>query len=265
MEILPLTGTPLDTLVTAFNDAFSDYAVKLTMTRVDLERMLTRRGYIAAASVGAFDGERLVGFTFNGIDGDVAYDSGTGVIPSRRRGGLARAMMERSFELTRHAGATRYLLEVLEVNDRAVALYRGMGLTETRRFQCWTYDSQRHGRFTELANAQLAELAAWCDVPLSWQNSLASLARATDPYVILGDERAAIVIFPYNGDVPLLAVSRDHRRQGLGRALLDAAATRAAKTLRMMNIDDRDVGIAAFLETVGAKKLARQIEMVREL
>ncbi len=86
-----------------------------------------------------------------------------------------------------------------------------------------------------------------------------------DPYVVLGDERAAIVFFPSNGDVPLLAVSREHRRQGLGRALLDAAATRAAKTLRIMNIDDRDAGIAGFLENVGAKKLARQIEMVREV
>ena len=265
MDIQPLTNTPLDALVTAFNEAFSDYLVKLTMTRSDLERMLTRRGYLADASVGAFDGERLVGFTFNGVDGTFAYDTGTGVVPMHRRRGLARVLMEHSFDLIRRAAANRYLLEVLEANDRAVALYRGLGFVETRRFQCWTYDPQRHASFTELADVHLAELASWCDIALSWQNSLASLARAMDPYVVLGDERAAIVFFPSNGDVPLLAVSREHRRQGLGRALLDAAATRAAKTLRIMNIDDRDAGIAGFLENVGAKKLARQIEMVREV
>jgi ribosomal protein S18 acetylase RimI-like enzyme len=265
MEIRSLANTPLVTLVTVFNEAFSDYAVKLTMTPADLERMLIRRAYVADASVGAFDGERLVGFTFNGVDGQLAYDTGTGVVPSHRRRGLARALMEQSFELARRSGAKRYVLEVLEVNDRAVALYRGLGFTESRRFQCWTYESQRRTHFTELTIVRLSDLASWCDVSLSWQNSLASLARATDPYLVLGDDRAAIVLFPYNGDVPLLAVAREHRRQGLGRALLEAAATRAEKTLRIMNVDDRDSGIATFLETVGAKKLVRQIEMIREL
>jgi hypothetical protein len=47
--------------------------------------------------------------------------------------------------------------------------------------------------------------------------------------------------------------------------LLAAAAARTGKRLRIMNVDDRDAGIAAFLQRCGAQKMIRQIEMEREL
>ena len=56
----------------------------------------------------------------------------------------------------------------------------------------------------------------------SWQNSVASIRRANEPFVVIGDERGAAVVFPSNGDVPLLAVAPEHRRRGLGRAGLTA-------------------------------------------
>jgi ribosomal protein S18 acetylase RimI-like enzyme len=63
----------------------------------------------------------------------------------------------------------------------------------------------------------------------------------------------------------LLAVHPEARRRGLGRALLDLAARRAAKPLRIMNIDDEAHGVNAFLENVGAIRFVRQAEMVRSL
>ena len=96
----------------------------------------------------------------------------------------------------------------------------------------------------------------------SWQNSVASIRRANEPFVVIGDERGGVVVFPSNGDVPLLAVAPEHRRKGLGRALLVAAHARAGTRLRIMNIDDRAAGITAFLERCGAQRMVRQIEMV---
>ncbi|HEX3580683.1 MAG TPA: GNAT family N-acetyltransferase, partial [Thermoanaerobaculia bacterium] len=72
-------------------------------------------------------------------------------------------------------------------------------------------------------------------------------------------------LFPSNGDVPMLAVAPDARRQGFGRDLLDLAARRAAKPLRIMNIEDEAGGINAFLDRAGATRFVRQIEMVRAL
>ena len=117
----------------------------------------------------------------------------------------------------------------------------------------------------EIANVNLEDIIANADVEPSWQNSLASIGRAAESHVVLGDERGAIVFFPRSGDLPLLAIRRDARRTGLGSRLLNAAATRAAKKLRILNVDDRDEGIAVFMSAAGATPLVRQIEMIHIL
>jgi hypothetical protein len=60
-------------------------------------------------------------------------------------------------------------------------------------------------------------------------------------------------------------VRRAERRRGHGTRLLAAAAAaaRAGRPLRMM-VDDRDAGIAAFLEAAGAARYVRQLELIRE-
>jgi GNAT superfamily N-acetyltransferase len=115
----------------------------------------------------------------------------------------------------------------------------------------------------ELCDVDLDAIVAQADVELSWQNSCASIRRATEPHVALGDERGAAVVFPASGDLPLLAVHRAARRRGHGTRLLAAAAARASRPLRILNIDARAAGIAAFMAAVGATPLVRQIELVR--
>ncbi|MEA2572362.1 MAG: hypothetical protein QOI24_4363 [Acidobacteriota bacterium] len=265
MNIRPLTSSDFATLLACFNESFSDYLVPFALDEARLTEIIARRGVDLTASIGAFDGDRMVAFTLNGVDGERAYDSGTGVVPSHRRTGLGRSVMDASFELLRERGKTAYVLEVLEANEKAAALYRNLGFEETRHFQCWTFEAKERAHARELANVDLEQIKTWADVAPSWQNDVASLRRAKEPYVALGDDHGAVIVFPKTGDLPLLAVSKGGRRAGLGRKLLNAAATRAAKPLRILNVDDRDPGIAAFLERVGAQRTVRQIEMIRSL
>src|SRR5262245_3238126 len=137
MQIRSLGGVSWDELAPVFNEAFSDYSVPMAMTPESLANMQRRRGYVADVSFGAYDGYRLVGFVLTCLDGDRAYNSGTGVIPSHRRGGLARELVE---TVIANVPARSYVLEVLEDNTRAIALYLGAGFVETRRFRCWTLD-----------------------------------------------------------------------------------------------------------------------------
>jgi ribosomal protein S18 acetylase RimI-like enzyme len=270
MQIRSLGGVSWDELAPVFNEAFSDYAVPMVMTPDSLANMQRRRGYVAEASFGAYDGSRLVGFVLTCLEGDRAYNSGTGVVPSHRRGGLARKLVE---TVISSVPAASYVLEVLEANTRAHALYLATGFVETRRFAVWTFDqpgapaqSTADKTASDLPTIEapdLAAIVAHADVELSWQNSLASLRRARDPYIAVGDHRGAAVVFPASGDLPLLAVAREHRRHGLGTRLLRAARARAARPLRILNIDTRAEHIAAFLSVGGAAPLARQIEMVR--
>jgi ribosomal protein S18 acetylase RimI-like enzyme len=262
IEIRNLVGQSWATLTEAFNDAFSDYDIPARYTVQYVEQLVTRRGYRPDLALGAFEGERLVGFVFNALDGDRAYNSGTGVVPSHRRQGIARELMQRSISIV---PAREYVLEVIETNTRAIALYRSLGFDQRRRFQCWTYEASQREKITELANVDYDALLAWADVEPSWQNSSASLRRTIEPRCTLGNEDCAAVLVTSNGDVPLLVVRPEARRRGLGTRLLNACATRANRPLRIMNIDDRAAVVAAFLTAAGAKPFIAQLEMVRNL
>lgn len=265
--IRTLTHDDFESLFAAFTAAFSDYVVKLSPTRQQLREMFTRRGWIPSLSIGAFDGDTMVAFTVNCVDGALAYDSGTGVVPTHRRRGLARAVMLKSFDVL--GGCEGYVLEVLDNNPSAIALYRDLGFKEVRGLQCWTYEAQSltgsesHSAFSPVSLGDYEPVNL--DVQPSWQNSTASIARANQPHTTLGDGDGYAIVFPDTGDLPQLAVRREARRRGVGTRLLNAAAQVAGKPLRIMNVDERDAGIAAFLEHAGAKRTVRQLEMMRPL
>lgn len=258
-----------DTVVACFNEAFSDYVVPFSMTATQLQSICIRRGVVLALSIGAFDGDRLVGFTLNGFDGQTAYDSGTGVVPSHRREGVAREMMERIMPPLRDAGAQRYVLEVIESNPRAVALYESLGFTITRPLTCWKYESSE-ANDAEIRPIDLDQVENFRDVEPTWQNSDAAIRRARDPRVILGAFDGDLltgyaVVFPQTHDLAQLAVRRTHRRRGIGSALLARAAAEAEGNIRILNVDARDAGIDAFLRARGAEQFVRQREMERPL
>ena len=258
MVIRTLTANDFDAVFAAFVEAFSDYVVKLAPTREQLEEMFTRRGYVPEASVGVFDDERLVAFTCNGVDGRDAYDTGTGVVPSHRRRGLAKRMMDFVLPVLRDFGCTRYVLEVIEQNEPARALYRECGFTETRELQCWLLECG--GEATAFESGGFAAA-----LQTAWQNSTNSIARAKATHVTLGNDDGFVIVFPNTGDVPQFFVREEARRKGLGTQLLQAAGNLANKPLRIMNVDDRDEGLASFLDHLGGKRFVRQIEMERAL
>lgn len=272
MQLRALEGDDFDEVYRAFLEAFSDYVVPLQPSREQLAEMLTRRGWSPELSVAAIDEDRMVAFTLNGVDGRMAYDSGTGVIPSHRRRGLGRGMIDFLLPRLREAGCSEWILEVIDSNRPAVELYRSNGFAITRPLQSWTLASEFRGGPEPLVIPNPAPLIpkgeSFHDVVPAWQNSTASILRSRDRYEVFGflEEGGLIaygIVYPSNGDVPQLAVRRDRRRRGLGRALLHAAAARSGKPLRLINVDARDQGIATFLERCGANPLIGQLEMVR--
>jgi ribosomal protein S18 acetylase RimI-like enzyme len=223
-----------DAVVACFNEAFSDYAVAFSMTAPQLREICARRAVAFDLSIGAFDGDRLVGFTLNGFDGQTAYDSGTGVVPSHRREGLARTMMERIMPLLRDAGARRYLLEVVETNVRAAALYDSLGFTTARPLTCWKYEGAAAVDDTiRPIEADWSRFDDFRDVEPSWQNSAAAIGRAHDPRVILGAFDGELltgyaVVFPRTHDLAQLAVRRTAGASDQSCSLVPRRKPRAA-------------------------------------
>ena len=266
MVIRPLTAADFDAVHAAFVAAFGDYVVPLSPTREQLLEMFTRRGWVPEASIAAFDDNQLVAFTLNGVEGNRAYDTGTGVVPTHSRHGLGRDVMRACYPILREHGCREYGLEVLEANERAYALYLAEGFVVSRGLQCWKFEppslqaSEPPRRPGGLEAGRL-----WWDITPAWQNTTTSITRAKDERVTLGNDDGYVIVFPNTGDVPQLAVRPAARRRGLGTRLLHAAASLAGKPLRIMNVDERDAGIAAFLERAGATRFVRQLEMTRSL
>ena len=110
MEIRSLNNICLNELFEAFEQAFADYEVQLN--KVELLTMLKRRGFEPKASFGAFDGNKIVSFTCNGIGNfygtPTAYDTGTGTLKDYQGKGLATQVFKYSIPHLKALGAKEY-------------------------------------------------------------------------------------------------------------------------------------------------------------
>ena len=77
--------------------------------------------------LGAFDGERLVGYMINARYVDAWHVMNVAIDPNHRRRGVATALIERLFELTRDDERRGYTLEVRVSNEGAIRLYSRLG------------------------------------------------------------------------------------------------------------------------------------------
>jgi ribosomal protein S18 acetylase RimI-like enzyme len=293
MRVGTLETTSFEALCAAFDRAFGGYAVPFPPSAGFLGEMMRRRGVRLELSIGVFlprlaalssvapaqrarlrslqtgpgaigsggveDAGELVGLTLNGLgrwQGAITgYDCGTAVVPAHRGRGLAAVMLEETLALVGAAGATRYLLEVLEANAPAIRVYRRAGFEVTRVLRCFELDEAPPAAsipVVEEAGHDAAALAAMRDVEPSWQNGDESIARAGAPRVTLAVRDAdglagCAVLFPGSNDLAQLAVA--HR----------------ARTMRILNVDERDPGPLGFLAAAGARETVRQLEMVRPI
>jgi ribosomal-protein-alanine N-acetyltransferase len=77
--------------------------------------------------LGAFDGEWLVGYMINARYVDAWHVMNVAIDPHHRRRGVATALIERLFELTRDDERRGYTLEVRVSNEGAIRLYTRLG------------------------------------------------------------------------------------------------------------------------------------------
>jgi ribosomal-protein-alanine N-acetyltransferase len=77
--------------------------------------------------LGAFEGNRLVGYMINARYVDAWHVMNVAVDPRHRQRGIATAMIERLFEITGEDERRGFTLEVRVSNTDAIRLYRKLG------------------------------------------------------------------------------------------------------------------------------------------
>ncbi|MCW8925600.1 MAG: GNAT family N-acetyltransferase [Xanthomonadales bacterium] len=265
--------------------AFADY--HLDMSYMTAERSWLRNlksGVSYDCSVGAFDDDRMVGFTFVGLDdwqGDpAAFDAGTGIIPGYRGQGIANGMFEFVIPGLRDRGVKRFLLEVLQPNRAAIRAYQKAGFEITREFACYDLlpGSFAGARLTGgdigvrvIDKTTVQAFRGQTDWQPSWENSFTGMDRIPDDLVRLGAFHAGrcigvLVFYPLLQWIMCLVVDREFRRRGVASSLLKSLMTdrrlpAGTDRVKINNIDHCDHAMRAFFVKAGADFVIDRYEM----
>jgi ribosomal-protein-alanine N-acetyltransferase len=119
IDVRPLTLTDLDDI-----DEIEQRAYVTPWSRTMFASEIAKPSSIC---LGAFEGERLVGYVINSRYVDAWHVMNVAVDPRYRRRGIASRLLDRLFELTADDGRRGYTLEVRVSNDGAIALYERLG------------------------------------------------------------------------------------------------------------------------------------------
>lgn len=281
MEIRNLENIGIGRILDAFEAAFADYAV--AFDREQLKTMFERRGFCPRLSFAAFDGDTMAAFTLNGFGmhrGVLScYDCATGTLPAYRGRGLAARVFEHSLPYMRESGAGQYVLEVLQSNEAAIALYRKQGFETAASYDCFTGSiADMHFKYSggvadvrRISADEFLNFHSFCDFEPSWQNSDDSLRRGASQLLFYGAYSGvhavgACAIDPVSGDIARIAVRSDSRRCGIASALL-AEALDAMRTpsVKVLNVDSSCASLLAFLAAAGFRPGLSQYAMRKRL
>ncbi|EKO1914101.1 GNAT family N-acetyltransferase [Clostridium botulinum] len=278
-----LENIGIETLHKTFLNAFSDYQVKMDLPILKFQYMLQRRGYVAKASIGAFNDETLVGFVLNGVrnwDGKLtAYDTGTGVIETYRKQGITSNMLLNVRQLFKEMGVEQYLLEVIQSNTSALQLYKKQGFKILRDFECFHLDKNKYNPITtyKVEHVNMVnpddwrELKGFWDFVPSWQNSIDSINAVSDAFIYsvvrLNDSIVGYgVIDKKTGDIPQIAVNKNYRCKGIARSILtDLIKNTESNNINVINVDGESKPMKDFLLKLGFEYGVSQYEMILKL
>ncbi|WP_434052291.1 MAG: GNAT family N-acetyltransferase [Roseibium sp.] len=265
-------------LCAAMNAAFSDYVVPLSLTADKFTDFQKQRGFSADHSFVAMSGTEIAAFWFSSPPlsayQNCAYTLSVGTLPAYRRKGLSRQLLDKVIERQKSDAGRGLQLEVITTNEKAVKAYEKSGFETRRTLRVCRISEKRpvsipRARFP-LETFSVDQLpddeSAFFDTRPTPQNSRAALRALREQTRVLGLRLDGIVVgwgASYeDGSVAQIAVRRDFRRRGIGRALLDglSAATRTDQ-LTFVNVDTAAKGVNAFLDRIGVEDRIHQSEM----
>jgi len=275
-----LNKTSFDDIYLAFKEAFKDYEMQLN--KDELQLMLKRRGFVPDLSFGAFEKDRLVAFTFNGIGTyqglKTAYDTGTGTLEEYRGQGLATRVFEYSMPYLKKAGIQQYLLEVLQHNPKAISVYEKLGFKISREFNYFVQEQEKADLKTKPLDPSYQiqpvvidndlSIAAFWDFTPSWQNDFDAIKRKGGDFKMMGAFHknrliGYCILETQSGDLTQIAVDMPYRRLGIGSHMLrEIVKYNQHPSIKVINTDITCTSIVDFLESRSIPLSGKQFEMV---
>lgn len=276
-----LTAQQMPALHQTFLKAFADYIVPIQLDAAQFRAKLRREGIEPGFCVAAFTGGQMAGFILTGLGEwqgkPAAYNAGTGVVPACRGHKLTQQMYTFLLPKLHESSIEICLLEVIQENKPALKSYQSIGMQITRTLDCFRAKKEEILLKAEApANVCIAQSAkpnwkvypTFWDIAPSWQNTVAAVRRSTHENIVLEarDQEQSLcgylILYPKNGAIAQLAVTHEHRGNGIGTALLrEAVKLTHAPALMCINIDTAGTAITSYLQRRYFKKVIGQFEM----
>lgn len=260
----------------AFNHAFSDYMVPVNLAEAHMQLKMRQEQIDPQWSMGAFDGDRLVGLVLHGLrrrDGVLhLYNGGTGVCPGYRGRKLTQSMYAWLLPKAVTHGVGTITLEAITTNSKALHVYDEIGFKKTRHYLLWKGSAPVmpgvKGLRMLVDPPQLSfPDPAWFDQPPYWSadaEAMAAIRNEVLGMVALMDDQPAgyLYMLRHNARLLQLAVRPPYRRLGMATAMLARAFEELGLTDSLaLNVDINNVSANAFFEGLGWKQVLEQYEM----
>lgn len=270
-----LKEIPYSEIAKCFQAAFSDYAISMQLNDAQLQQRLEMSGIQKDLSFGAFADGEMVGFIFNACsvyNGEhVAFDIGTGIVPEHRGNKVFAALYAFNERELQKRGINKYCLEVLQQNEKAIAIYKKQGFQAARAFS--VLKSTKSAPKADVLPVRCLPFAEFC--PESVQSCIGPLPSFEHSTEILRLNPELYEVAVPEGQNPPSAFCIFDKRGGhiVQLGCTDMSALKSIvtqllsrfETITAKNIDLRSTEVLELLQALGFTELVKQFEMVKTI
>jgi ribosomal protein S18 acetylase RimI-like enzyme len=206
LQLKRLSTCSFQTALEVWNEGFQGYFVDMTLS---LDKFLARMSSEAISlehSLVAFAQDKPVGFLLNGIRNDegkkIAWNGGTGVIPSFRGQGVGKFLVNAAIDLYVSEAVDVATLEAISNNDIAIGLYKQCGYeiadeltflqSDDPSADCLSQTDSVSYSVDSVAPAVVGSLSFYSDLS-AWQTQWQSLALSCGDALIVRDSAGGAV------------------------------------------------------------------------
>ena len=266
----------LETIRNVFNLSFSEYFVSIQLSLPELKSKLKYDSIDLALSIGAYSNNQLVAFILHGYKDRVVYNGGTGVVKLHRGNQLTQKMYQYFFDSVLDEVHQEVQLEVIRQNETAKYNYQKLGFETVRELNCYRlrpiFKHHKSKIKIEIRSVHVLNwktLKSFCDTSPSWSYSQTAIEAQMSDFDFLGAYHNNLlvgyaIVNNTNGKLAQIAVSRAHRRKGIGTQLIQQLFN-FHNQLIVINVDNECASLFEFLEYHMAELFITQLEMKKKL
>lgn len=230
-SLRPAIELSLPRLAELFAASFEGYFVPISADVGPFAARLRAEHVDLAASLVAWDAEVPIGLTLIARRGTTARIAAMGVVASARHRGLGRVMLEAALDEARTRGELRMVLEMIEANAPARALYERSGFALARRlvgFRAAPLGGEVAALDETSIDAVVRAYVAHAGPDLPWQLAPATIAATVPPTraFALNEALALVDVTPAAVVLRAIVVPAEVRREGRATRLVQALRAR---------------------------------------